>query len=202
GECIAGVAVFKSSNSALAVTCKDMVKSAGLHVSPIHCDIILAGLKSLTHRMSVVQERMGEALEYLLQSQKVDIVLHPSLKSHPAHFNYINMLKLASNATASTKLEKIMVPGVVWFHVSTVVAPEVSRRWPPQWKMKIESCANDSELLYRTSYGHKSDLIDPWPKKDKTGVWIRLAIGFQKSELKERLSRLINLICERLPLCN
>lgn len=53
--------------------------------SPVECDMVLSGIKSLKVRMERIQRNSLELAQYLESHPKIEKVLHPSLLSHPQH---------------------------------------------------------------------------------------------------------------------
>ena len=67
GKCIAGVATFNSENENMFNFCVDLSIVMGLHVSPLHCNIIFKSLNNIEERILIVDKRMNLAIKTLQQ---------------------------------------------------------------------------------------------------------------------------------------
>lgn len=58
---------------------------------------------------------------------------------------------------------------MVWFKINTKKI---------QKEKDKKSLLENQYLSVETSFGSKHSKLDCWPKVDKTGIWIRLSVGY------------------------
>jgi len=135
----------------------------GIHISPLHCRLIRQGMENIKERIEKSSIRTCNILTLMKKYKEIDCVKFPfSLIAGPL----IN------------QSSKSLIPSVIWFHVTSNNnnLKVKCREW---MKDRVE---NILKIDYATSYAKAKDTIDPWPKRDSTGIWIRLSIGYQEDE--------------------
>lgn len=175
GTCIGGV---------MAGLCKwldpaiEMGHDLGVFVGSDHCELLLAGLKTLPERIRRVSQLAQEAVNLLegLSQNKDESQKQPYIDRihHP----------LITYKQRNCLLE--LNPGVILFHVA---ADE------NQAKKLLKSLPSNQFLEFATSYGGKRSRIDTHPHENPSnyfdghksksgqqpgnhGAWIRLSIGY------------------------
>lgn len=163
GTCIAGAVLYR--NNDFTNPLREVVKSSGLHVSPLVCSAVGTPLKSLKERVRRSSTTTVEVAQALHDSKQVGQVWHPSLKDHPSY-------KLATQYFTSTS-KGILYPSVLAFTI-------------PLSKKKAEQWMKDTGLDYLTSYGAANTKLDPWPKamnslNSTSYTRCRLAVGYEST---------------------
>jgi len=173
GKCIAGVVMCKNITTEQSLNLNKMVKVMGIHVSPYHCKLIHEGLGSLENIINILSKKTKIVLDLLKKIKKIDKILHPCLTDHPTYSIY------------SKYIENDLYPSVIYFHVKSNVI-----NGGRYWSYKYNKIASECNLNYLTSFGKPYDLVDRWPKKDKSGVWFRLSLGYDGIECNELIFNL------------
>lgn len=169
GQCIMGIACFRQENDPIAALLENFITTLGIHVSSEYCNIVTRALPSLNTRTDISYARTLEVLQYLKQHPQISKIQHPTI-SHP------------------DRMEKFIKggPSVLRFHRKT---KNVSRT---ALRERVRETALASGFNCVTSFGHPFDSIDCYPQVDRTGVWIRLAVGYENdTTLLEKLEKFI-----------
>jgi len=165
-KCISGAIHILDSKSELAQPLNRLIKTLGIHVSPQYCQTILKELDSCESRILASYKRTLEILVFLQtlvkENKYVDIVNHPSLN--------VNRFK---TICLVDKSESSLGPSVISFHV---VTNKTSKKKLHRY---VETLVKANNIKFKTSFGHSVDSIDFYPHKDETGIWLRLAVGYE-----------------------
>jgi cystathionine beta-lyase/cystathionine gamma-synthase len=146
GSCIAGAILTRDIE--LQDKLFDYNRITGIHVSPLHCSLILENINSLEQRIDKSSELTFNVVQYL--TKRGLVVTHPCLENHP------------SNKLALSLFKKY--PSVFTFTVKLS-------------KNKTLKMMQESGINFKTSFGSPDTRFDPWPKQEKGGISCRLAIG-------------------------
>jgi len=177
GKCIAGAIMFLKHDKISQSVHEDM-KIMGIHVSPIHSQLISQGIDALPLTLKSCYDRALMVIDRLKQNENVLKILHPALTDHPS-YNLFN--KYITTGFG---------PGVIWFKVKKV--PEIQD--PNQLSTLIKKC----EIPFFTSFGKEMDLLDQCTKlseNDVVDMPLRLSLGWgDNSDILQKLERLFNLL--------
>lgn len=178
GQCIAG-ALLGHDNILTPIT--EDVRISGLHVSPLHCQVVLESLNDLQSRITETSTKALSIAQWLESHPKVNRILYPLLPSHPSYA--VNKQQLPKGG-----------PGCMWFHISS-----------PREEISTQ-VAQSRNISYKTSFGGKDTRIDSFPKQGFAnkynqhngnfidGTWVRLAIGYADAmaNIQEGLERFLD----------
>ena len=156
-QCICGAIVCKNKYFNKLFNC---VKINGLHVSPIHCEMVSQAMDTIEDRMLKSSETTIKVAQYLA-GLKGFSVRHASLPTDP-----------------SSKLSTLL------YHKweNSIVYPSVISFMVPMKLNDAVAWMKSSGIKYETSYGCSYSRFDPWPiaiGDEKT--LCRLAIGYDDS---------------------
>lgn len=178
GQCIAGIAC--TNNELYDYNMLDIIKTTGLHVSPLHCKLVYQGMENLPNIMGIISDKIPNILNFLVKN--ADEVIYPTLEKHSTYDIYSKYIK-------SNYLHFEYFPGVILFGLYCSYLPK------KHWKTILEQLITESDINYLTSFGKSIDLIDRWPKRHSNKIWIRLSVGYNNnSNIIPKLKILINKI--------
>lgn len=156
GQCIAGAILAKRK---LQTKFFDYIRINGLHVSPVHCDIIIRALNTIDNRMIKSSVVTTKVVEFLDATRKF-VIRHPSLSGDISHKKANQFFKKYNSNP--------IYPAIISFTVPLKITEAI------EW---MKSTA----LKYETSYGSSYSKFDPWPKDNGESTTCRLAIGYEDS---------------------
>ncbi len=154
GECIAGAIICKKK---FYQRLFDYVRINGLHVSPIHCQIILDNFDSLSDRI-------------IKTSAMTKIVALSLVSDNRINIRHASLLSDLSNVKAATYYNKIdgdtLYPSIISFSI-------------PLGFHEAIAWMKSKQISYETSYGSSKTRFDCWPHIiDSNNTLCRLAIGY------------------------
>ena len=156
-QCIMGADNFREKSSDIVLRIIQNIRLHGIHVNPIYCEIIQKNLSTIHDKILCSYGRTLDILENVLKiNPKIDCIRHPFVNANQRHFYF-----------------KEAGPGVIHFHI----LPK-KFRLNSKYQRNLELLSKKIGIRYITSFGHAFDSIDCFPKKDETGFWLRLAIGY------------------------
>ena len=162
GECIAGIIGVKDMNDPVTKEISFLIRSMGIHVSPVHCKLVCDGLDGLSNRIQLTHTNTSIVLNRLQQNHNVINVVHQTIPTHESYTNYI-------------KYTTGQASGVIWFYIKY----NKNKLKGKNWKNDLGTIFAKNNISYETSFGKAYYLIDRWPvmKNDKIGL--RLSIGYE-----------------------
>lgn len=189
GTCILGAVIFKSDQDAVLKLVNTNVLTFGIHVSPEYCTRVIHMLKSLPARIEASYARTQLAVGILLSLPGVDHVFYPSERDR-SNFVLVRTLRGLNRIDCVN-----LGPSVIYFHVKCVFKPKSEIR--AYVGSRCSPGGDDLHLRFdfKTSFGHRLDSIDCYPKRDPTGVWIRMALGYaDASPIEDKIRAFIQRI--------
>ena len=169
GRCIAGAILAKKK---LHSKLFDYVRINGLHVSPLHCEMVTSAMELMLERMAKSSATTRMIAELLASNNKISI-RHGCLPSDPSYDRTIKFFKKSNGI--------IIYPSIISFTVPLKLDDAIS------WMKSIG-------INYETSYGSANSRFDPWPESIGESTICRLAIGYDEdqekflAELKNKIS--------------
>jgi cystathionine beta-lyase/cystathionine gamma-synthase len=149
GNCIAGAAI---GSEEFASKIQNWTKLNGLHVSPIHCDIISDNIVLMKDRTTKSNKMTRDVAEYC--EKKGFVVSYPGLPSHGDHKRCVQFFKTKCPNSTFT----ILLNGK---------------------KEEVFKLIEKSDFELMTSFGGKESIFDSWPKNVKKSTQIRFSVGYE-----------------------
>ena len=195
----------------------------GMHVNADVVESVIQQLSGLHDRV-MVAAKIGTAVAAWLQSERdinmVDAVMHASLPSHSTHRAACQILpKSTLQSSSGEEVDATIGPGTMWFHLRTpttadLLVEKLQKLSTQRLSLEFRTSFGGKVARidpYRlvaaptTQYTSVRAIDGPLTKSiqtatpdsnvvDGTGVWVRLAIGYDQSleEVQAALSALLN----------
>jgi cystathionine beta-lyase/cystathionine gamma-synthase len=188
GKCVAGHISFLLKQDPVTRNVINLIKTQGIHVSPISCDIISNQLDTLEYRIKTASLKTLIIYEKIKDNNKISDIKVP--------FEMLTKWTTKWITSTSGSITTGYVPSIILFSVKSK-SSGITRKM-------IQKLVEATGLHFETSYGKNYNKIDSFPtiKKDTntinnenskasdifTTVWLRLSIGYDENEPNDVLT--------------